>query len=66
MTLKIFNTLGEELKTLVAEEKPAGTYEAAWYADNLPSGIYFYRLQAVPSSNSGQVFIDTKKMILLK
>jgi hypothetical protein len=59
VTLKIFNTLGEELETLVNVEKPAGTYELTWNASNLPSGVYFYRIQA------GR-FIDMKKMILLK
>jgi predicted esterase len=57
--IKIFDVLGTEIQTLVNEEKPAGTYEVTWQATNLPSGIYFYRLQA------GN-FIDTKKMILLK
>ena len=66
VTLKIFNTLGEEIATLVNEEKPVGTYKVNWNAANLPSGVYFYRIQSVPSSSSGQAFIDTKKMILLK
>jgi photosystem II stability/assembly factor-like uncharacterized protein len=59
VTLKIFNTLGEELETLVNEEKPVGTYEVNWNAANLPSGVYFYRLQAGS-------FVQTRKMILLK
>ena len=59
VTLKIFNTLGEEIETLVNEENPAGTYELNWNAANLPSGVYFYRLQAGD-------FVQTRKMILLK
>ena len=59
VTLKIFNTLGEEIETLVNEEKPAGTYELTWNAANLPSGVYFYRLQAGD-------FVQIRKMILLK
>ena len=43
MSLKIFNTLGEEMETLVNEEKTVGTYELNWNAANLPSGVYFYR-----------------------
>ena len=57
--LKIFNTLGKEIVTLINEEKPSGTYELTWNAENLPSGVYFYRLQAGD-------FVQTRKMILLK
>ena len=59
VSLKIFNTLGEEIETLLNEDKPVGTYELNWNAANLPSGVYFYRLQAGS-------FLQTKKMILLK
>jgi hypothetical protein len=59
VSLKIFNTLGEEIETLVNEEKPVGTYELNWNASNLPSGVYFYRIQ------TGD-FVQTRKMILLK
>jgi len=59
VTLKIYNTLGEEIEILVNEEKPIGTYELTWNAANLPSGVYFYRLQ------TGS-FVQIKKMILLK
>ena len=59
VTLKVYNMLGEEVATLVSETKPAGSYEAQWDAANIPSGVYYYRMQA------GQ-FTDTKKLILLK
>jgi hypothetical protein len=59
VSLKIFNALGEEIETLINEEKSVGTYELNWNAANLPSGVYFYRLQAGS-------FIQTRKMILLK
>jgi hypothetical protein len=59
VTLKVHDVLGSEITTLVNEEKPTGTYELTWYADNLPSGIYFYKLQA------GN-FVETKKMVLIK
>jgi len=51
--------LGTEFEILVNEEKPAGVYELNWNAANLPSGVYFYRLQAGS-------FVQTRKMILLK
>ncbi len=57
--IKVFDILGSEIKTLVSEEKPVGTYEIIWDAENLPSGVYFYQLKA-------EEFIQTKKMILIK
>ncbi len=59
VVIKVFDVLGNEIETLVNEEKPVGTYELTWNAEQQPSGIYFYRIQAGS-------FIDTKKMILLK
>ena len=57
--IKVFDVLGNEIETLVNEEKPAGTYEITWNAANLPSGVYFYQLKA-------ESFIETKKMTLMK
>jgi photosystem II stability/assembly factor-like uncharacterized protein len=57
--LKVFDILGREVATLVNEEKPAREYEVEFNAANLPSGIYFYQL------NAGN-FSETKKMVLLK
>jgi len=59
VTLKVFNILGNEVTTLVNEAKAAGQYNVEFNASNLPSGIYFYKIQ------SGS-FTETKKMILLK
>jgi len=59
VTLKIYDVLGNEVSTLISEEKPAGAYAVNFNATGLPSGIYFYTLIA-----SG--FSETKKMILLK
>ena len=57
--LKVYDVLGNEIATLVNESKTPGSYEVEFNAKNLPSGVYFYQLQA------GQ-FIETKKMVLLK
>ena len=66
-TLKIYDVIGNEVETLVNEHKPAGTYKVEFNGTNLPSGIYFYQIRAVdPSTGSGQVYVETKKMILLK
>jgi hypothetical protein len=51
--------LGREIITLVNEEKSIGNYEVDWNASGLPSGIYFFKLQA------GN-FVETKKMVLIK
>ena len=57
--LKVYDVLGEEITTLVNEEKSEGTYEINFSASVLTSGVYFYKLQVGS-------FIDVKKMILLK
>ena len=67
VSLKVYDILGKEITILVNEEKPAGEYEVEFSGMNLPTGIYFYTLRVGnPSANSGQVFSETKKMILLK
>lgn len=66
-TIKVFDVLGNEVATLIDEYKPAGKYEVEFSAVALPSGVYFYQLRAVdPSTGSGQVYVNTKKMLLLK
>jgi photosystem II stability/assembly factor-like uncharacterized protein len=57
--LTIYDVLGREVKILVNEEKPTGNYEVEFDGTNLPSGIYFYRIEA------GN-FSATKKFVLLK
>ena len=63
VVLKVYDILGNEIVTLVNEEKPAGSYEVEFKSTvgslQLASGIYFYRLQA------GN-FVSTKKMVLIK
>jgi hypothetical protein len=55
----VYDILGNEVAILVKDEKSAGKYEVEFFASNLPSGIYFYRLQAGS-------FVETKKMVLIK
>jgi hypothetical protein len=57
--LKIYDILGNEVATLVNEEKPSGIYEVQFDGGELASGIYFYKLQA-------GTFYKIKKMILMK
>ena len=58
-TMKVYDVLGNEITTLVNEEKPAGIYEVYFNYTDLPSGIYLYKLQA---NNNSLI----KKMVLLK
>jgi hypothetical protein len=59
VTIKVYNTLGEEVATLVNKEKPPGTYEVKFNCSTLPSGVYIYRLSAGNYSAA-------KKLVLLK
>ena len=59
VTLKVYDVLGNEVATLVNEEKTAGSYEVEFNASGLTSGIYFYKLRAGS-------FVETKKMMLVK
>ena len=59
VTLKVYDMLGNEIKTLVNEEKPAGEYKVNFDGKKLTSGIYLYQLKAGS-------YYETKKMILLK
>jgi len=59
ITIKVYDVLGNEITTLINEEKLAGSYEVEFDATELPSGIYFYRLQA-------DSFVETKKMVFIK
>ena len=67
VSLKVYDILGNEVATLVNEEIGTGEYGVEFNANGLTSGIYFYQLKAVdPESSSGQGFVETKKMILMK
>jgi len=59
VSLKIYNTLGQEIQTLVNKSQVAGKYTISFDAQNLSSGIYFYKLQV------GRNFVQKKKMILM-
>jgi hypothetical protein len=57
--IKVFNLLGQEIAELVNKELQTGNYEVTFNASSLPSGVYFYRLEA-------DNFVQTNKMILIK
>jgi hypothetical protein len=59
VTLKVYNSLGKEIETLVNKKLNAGNYDINFNAGSLPSGVYFYRLIT-------ESYSETKKMIILK
>ena len=59
VSLKVYDLLGNEIATLVNEEKPAGTYEVEFNANRLSAGVYYYTIVT-------ENLVQTKKMILLK
>jgi len=59
VSLKIYDVLGKEIKTLVNKNQEAGYYKVDFDGSNLQSGIYFYQLKAGS-------FIEIKKMLLVK
>ena len=63
VTLKVFDVLGNEIATLINEEKPAGSYEVEFSPESgikhPASGVYFYQFRA-------GTFVQTRKMILIK
>ena len=57
--LSLFNTAGELVRTIMAEELDSGTYKVPLDAGNLPSGVYFYHLKSA-------AFSQSKKLVLVK
>ncbi|MBK8946640.1 MAG: T9SS type A sorting domain-containing protein [Ignavibacteriae bacterium] len=57
--IMVYDILGKEVETLVNENKSPGNYEVDFDASNLPSGVYFYKLQAGD-------YIQSRKMLLIK
>ncbi len=57
--LRIYDVLGRMVATLVNEQMQAGQYEIKFEARGLPTGLYFYRIQA-------DKFVETRKMLLVK
>ncbi|HEY9164663.1 MAG TPA: C25 family cysteine peptidase [Candidatus Kryptonia bacterium] len=59
VTLKVYDVIGRLVATLVDEKQNTGTHSVTFTADRLPSGVYFYRLEAGS-------YMDTKKLVVLK
>jgi beta-glucanase (GH16 family) len=63
ITLKIYNSVGSEILTLLNKQSPAGKHQVFFNAENISSQVLFYQLTAESVNNS---FISTKKMIVIK
>ena len=63
--LQILNVLGQVVATLMDGEQSAGVQSAVWNAD-VSSGMYFYRMEALSTSNPEKRFVQVKKMVVLK
>jgi hypothetical protein len=59
VTLTVFNTLGQQVATLVNETQGAGYHDVRFDGSGLASGVYFYRLSAGP-------YVAAKELLLLK
>jgi len=65
--LKIYNIHSEEVVVLVNSEQNAGYYQIIWKPNqNITSGVYFYRIEAIPLDGEAKSFVDTKKLIFIK
>lgn len=68
--LAVYNLLGQKIKTLVSETQQSGAHRVIWdgrdeSGERVSSGVYLYRLRAVPKVQEGG-FVQTLKMVLLK
>jgi hypothetical protein len=61
--IKLYDIQGRQMQTLVSENMPAGEYQMEFDAKNLPSGVYFYKMN---SQNYSKSYSEVKKMVLVK
>ncbi len=59
VSIEVYDVLGRKIETLTSGHQPGGYYEVSWNAGEVPSGIYFYRIQAGENT-------ETRKMLLLR
>ncbi len=65
VALEVYNVLGQKVANLQKKELPAGFHHHIWHA-GVPSGLYFYRIEAVSMENPSRRFEETKRMVLLR
>jgi hypothetical protein len=55
--LTVYNLLGQEVATLLDQTVNAGEHQTTFLADNYPSGLYFYRLEAGSNVSVGRMML---------
>ena len=71
MSLTIYNVIGQVVRGFTGEVRPAGTGSVVWDGltddgEPLPSGMYFYRINAESLDGSGTAFVQTRRMMMVK
>lgn len=66
VTVKVYNTLGQRVATLVDGVESVGYKSISWNASGVASGMYFYHMKATSVANPGKTFTQVKKMMLVK
>jgi hypothetical protein len=71
VTIRLYNILGQQVRTLVGEIQEAGFKSVLWNGTNesgnpVASGVYFYRIEANGMSGTSRSFMQVKKMLLLR
>jgi hypothetical protein len=72
VSVKVYDVLGREIRTLVSENLQAGRYEKIFSAEGLASGVYYCRMSAVPATRqdlvlkNAQEFVATRRLMILK
>jgi hypothetical protein len=64
VSLTVLNLIGERVATLLSGQMEPGAHTIRWNASGIPSGMYFYRIEARPET--GQTLVQTRKLLLLK
>ena len=64
--ISIYNSIGQLVDEVVNEKLNASFYEVNWNALNHPTGLYFYKIEAIDVANPNNKLIQTKKMMLVK
>lgn len=66
VSLQVFNIAGQVVATLVDEHQSPGFHSVAWRAEDVPNGVYFYRLTARQAGGEAGDFSQTKKLVVIK